>query len=243
MKLYQKIIKPFYKDFSKLILDTVFPITCLSCEAEGALICTECQAQLSKAKNQICIACKKPTPFGLTHSYCKSPQNPDALITVFDYHDKKVAKIVIFAKYSFLPKSYEILGNILSTSLLTDFSNLISTENLVLTPIPLHKWRKRWRGFNQAQILCNVISQNLNIPVMETLNRIKFTKTQKNLKKEQRLKNIQSAFEIISKTDIKNKNIILIDDVTTTGATLQEATKILKRNGANKVFCLTVARD
>ncbi|MEK7097282.1 MAG: phosphoribosyltransferase family protein, partial [Patescibacteria group bacterium] len=108
--------------------------------------------------------------------------------------------------------------------------------------------------FNQAEVLCQAIANNLNLlndgvstfakaTADYPLVRCKSTAVQKDLKKEARQKNIADAFKLAPGTDVHNKNIILVDDVATTGATLLEAAKILKRNGAAKVFCLTVARD
>lgn len=245
MEIIHKILIPFYKDFSKLFLDIIFPLTCLVCETEGQLICETCINNLNRTAAQLCISCKKPTPFGLTHSYCLTPQCPDALISIYNYHDKNIAKILISGKYSFLPTTYKLLGQTIGNILKKEYINLLDEDNLIITPIPLHNFRKRWRGFNQAHILSESLATNLNIPVTETLIREKITKTQKNLKKEQRIKNISGAFSLIknSKIHIHNSSFILVDDVTTTGSTLLEATKVLKRNGANKVFCLTVARD
>lgn len=245
MEVITKIIIPFYKDVSKLFLDTIFPLVCLVCETEGELICKECFPKLNPTNAQICISCKKPTPFGLTHSYCLAPQSPNALISIYNYHDKNVAKILINGKYSFLPDAYKLLGQQISNILQKEYVNFLDDDNLVITPIPLHNFRKRWRGFNQVEILCQELGKQLGLQVVETLKREKITKTQKNLKKEQRLKNVSGAFSYIpnSTFNIQNSTVLLVDDVTTTGSTLLEATKVLKRNGANKVFCLTVARD
>jgi predicted amidophosphoribosyltransferase len=142
--------------------------------------------------------------------------------------------------------------------------------NPILTPIPLHSRRLRWRGFNQSEIFAESLASHLNLSCFNVLLRCKSTKIQKDLKREQRLKNIESAFainpsvsplllrgeeiatsplfskacpEFIEWKGVRGSSFILIDDVTTTGATLLEATKVLKRNGAKKVICLTIARD
>jgi competence protein ComFC len=239
--MYKTLIKPFFEDVKTFVLDTLFPISCLSCGKEGAFICLFCKTSLTKAE-PCCIICRKPSPFGFTHTSCQTPQGADGLISFFDYHDERVAKIIITAKYSFIPSVYGTLGTNLAEKIKTLYPNL-SLEDFLLVPIPLHATRKRWRGFNQAEILCESMSKYLNWPVADVLKRTKITRTQKNLKKEQRTKNIEKAFELRADTDIHGKNIILVDDVTTTGATLLEGTKVLKRNGASKVICLTIARD
>ncbi len=244
--MYQFLLKPLFTDIKTFVLDTLFPITCLACEQEGAFICPNCKSQLKKLEHQRCIVCQKPTPFGLTHPVCQTPLGANGLISFYDYHNEKVSNIIIKGKYSFLPEVYKILGQMIAEKLKTDYPELLSTP-YTLTPIPLHSSRLRWRGFNQAEILCQTLSEQLNLPVADVLTRTKITKTQKDLKKEARIKNVAAAFTVEKGLDpslqIHDKNFILIDDVTTTGATLQQAAQVLKRNGATKIICLTVARD
>ena len=230
------------------MLDTLFPKRCLACEAEGEFICLDCKACLKTLEFQRCIVCQKPAPFGQTHPRCLTPFGADGLISFYDYHDEKVSQILIKGKYSFLPEVYKILGEMMAKKLQSDanFSYLTSyIQNPTFVPIPLHSHRKRWRGFNQAEILCLSLSDHLSLPCTNVLVRCKSTAVQKDLKRNDRVKNIRDAFVLSDnlKSSILNHSFILVDDVATTGATLLEAAKILKRNGANKVFCLTVARD
>ena len=142
-----------------------------------------------------------------------------------------------------------MLGKLLANSIITRYPFLLSDYQLV--PIPLAKSRKRWRGFNQAEILCRSISAAIGLPVADVLVRKKSTKVQKDLKKDARIENVSGAFGVAKSDDskdrdifqIKNQNFILVDDVITTGSTMLEAVKVLKRNGAKSVWCLTVARD
>jgi competence protein ComFC len=240
--MYQTFIKPLYTDVKTFVLDTLFPISCLSCGAEGEFICGACKLSIAKLEHQRCIVCQKQTPFGLTHSGCQTPNGADGLISFYNYRDEKVSQIIIAGKYKFVKDSYKTLGQMIAKRLENEHDHLLY-ESYSLVPIPLHSSRLRWRGFNQAEILCQALSTELNMPVMEPLIRHKTTKTQKDLKRAERLKNLQDAFKLKPGADVHSKNLILVDDVTTTGATLQEAAKVLKRNGASKVICLTVARD
>jgi competence protein ComFC len=241
--MYQTFIKLLYQDVKTFVLDTLFPISCLSCGQEGFFVCADCKSTMKQLEHQRCIVCQKQTPFGLTHPICQTPHGADGLVSFYDYHDEKVSQIIIKGKYSFIPGTYEVLGKIIAQKLKNDYPHITGANSYELAPIPLHSSRQRWRGFNQAEILCQAISAELNLPIADVLQRSKITKTQKDLKKEQRLKNMGNAFKLKADANVHNKNIILIDDVTTTGATLQEAAKILKRNCAAKVICLTVARD
>lgn len=242
--MFNSFLKPLFYDLKTLFLDTLFPIYCLVCETEGPkFICNDCVNKLTPLPFQLCIICHKMSIGGLTHPKCQSPHSPDALISIFNYTDKKIANILIKGKYSFLPAIYNELGILMAKKLTENFPSLLNANHYTLTAIPLHWMRQRWRGFNQSQILAETLSKELNMPVANILERKRFTKTQKNLKKEERIKNINNAFKLKDDTDVHNQNIILIDDVSTTGSTLLEAVKVLKRNGASKVYCLTVARD
>jgi len=243
--LYQNWIKPITKDLSDFILDILFPTTCLSCEKEGNLLCAECQSALLKVPFQQCILCHKPSPLGFTHSGCKTAHGPDGLISVFDYHDDKISKSIIHGKYYFIKGAYRLLGNLAGDYILSrEYKNIFFPPNdWQLVPIPLAKQRLRWRGFNQAEIICKALSEKLDLPVVQALNRRRRTKTQKDLKRDERIHNIEGAFAMPDKHAVKNQNCILVDDVVTTGSTILEAAKVLKRNGAKNVWCLTIARD
>ncbi|MEK7161125.1 MAG: hypothetical protein AAB729_00335, partial [Patescibacteria group bacterium] len=126
----------------------------------------DCKACLKTLEFQRCIVCQKSALFGQTHPKCLTPQGADGLISFFNYHDEKVAQILIKGKYSFLQEVYKILGALIAKKLQSDsnFSYLISNIlNPTLVPIPLHTRRKRWRGFNQAEVLCQAIANNLNL--------------------------------------------------------------------------------
>jgi competence protein ComFC len=249
----------FIKDIQTFVLDTVFPRTCILCGAGDTVLCGICLAVCKKVDYQMCVICQKPSLGGITHSSCKSPFAPDGILSVFNYHDDHISQAIIYGKYKFIPEIYTSLGSFLGAWIareqLTEYF-----KDFVITPLPLSKSRKRWRGFNQAEILTEELSQTLGIPVVHALTRTRSTKTQKDLNKDSRQKNIEGAFSLTSKStppwyhrfiktkpqvppDIKQTNIILVDDVVTTGSTLKEAVKVLKRNAAGKVWCITIARD
>ncbi len=116
-------------------------------------------------------------------------------------------------------------------------------DESVLCPIPLAKQRLRWRGFNQSALVAAELANHYSAPVVNSLQRIKNTKTQKDLTKAERSPNMASSFIVSDTLVLKNKSVIIIDDVITTGATLLEASRVLKSAGAEQVWCLTLARD
>jgi competence protein ComFC len=224
------------------VLDIFFPKKCFGCGVTKDLLCEQCTAELSCIiDSQICIVCRKPTPFGLTHVSCMTPLKPDGFLTVFDYNDQKVSSCIINGKYYFVKEIFTVLAN-LSARKLTEhtFQNLF--ETYTLTPIPLSYFRENWRGFNQSRVISEELSQMLELPVLEVLERNRHTKIQKDLKKSKRQENVKQSFTLTPNRALP-ENVLLIDDVSTTGSTFFEAASVLKRNGVKKVWCLAVARE
>ncbi len=119
----------------------------------------------------------------------------------------------------------------------------LKLENFIIAPIPLHPGRERKRGFNQAELLAKFIGTKLNLEFTIALKKIKNTKPQAQLKNsEERIKNMEECFRITNPELVENKNVILIDDVFTSGATMNEAVKILKNCGAKKIIAAVLAK-
>ena len=115
-------------------------------------------------------------------------------------------------------------------------------QNAILVPIPLHKQRQNWRGFNQSSLLAKEISKKFNLTCVESaLIRIENTTPQAHLGKEERLQNIRGKFAVKEPFSLINKQIVLIDDVWTTGSTMKECAKVLKKAGAKEVWGWTLA--
>ncbi|ESP62901.1 Competence protein F, phosphoribosyltransferase domain, protein YhgH [Smithella sp. ME-1] len=131
------------------------------------------------------------------------------------------------------------------SSLMADFSfpDIDFTDYSLIIPVPLHIKRLRERGFNQSLILARAIGKKRQIPVnFSLLKRRKFTTTQTGSNRNERKQNIKGAFEVSDKNKIKGENVILIDDVYTTGATVNECAKTLIEAGVRKISALTLAR-
>jgi ComF family protein len=112
----------------------------------------------------------------------------------------------------------------------------------VIVPVPLHAARQRERGFNQASLLADLLSAQTSIPSRPLLERIRYTTTQTALDRSQRMENLHNAFRLRKKADVRGLRVLLIDDVLTTGSTLSECARVLKRAGANSVYAATAAR-
>ncbi|PIR68312.1 hypothetical protein COU49_01985 [Candidatus Nomurabacteria bacterium CG10_big_fil_rev_8_21_14_0_10_35_16] len=213
--------------FLNTILDIIFPRYCLSCNIAGTDLCTRCLASF-------------PNPERETENW---------IFPLFDYRHPLVKKTIKLIKYKGKIKLIDTLAEILYGAILEELTELQVMENFqepVLIPIPLSKKRYRERGFNQAELLCKQIIKNDENKYLtlfsNVLVKIKETEHQANIKDRIiRLKNLKDSFVVTNGNLIKGRNIILIDDVTTTGATLNEARKILKKSGAKKIIAFTIA--
>lgn len=227
--------------FKKLLLDLIFPEECLNCQAAGALVCPACLNQL-----KFCLA---------RQDAYLAKNNLLEIFIAGDYQDRQLASLIKKYKYNFLSR----LGKILAQFLITfwqaeDIANIYPAlkiikakpaDNIILIPVPLTKRRQRWRGFNQAEILARELSVQLGYGLDLNLKRIKNRPPQASLDEAARLKNLQDVFYYpteVAPLNLTNKIIILVDDVTTTGATLNAAAAALKRAGATKIYGLVLAK-
>jgi len=259
----RKKILFFYNSF----LDLIFPIECLNCGQEGVWLCKNCFHELKFKPEQYCLNCKKENEFGEFCSGCKQTYALNGVWIAGDYENKIIQALIKNLKYRFAKNISETLGKFLAVFL----RNLINKtrlkqldlgqgvpwrkfekiknapkiffnfQNSLIIPVPLHKKRLRWRGFNQAGTIAEIISKNFNLLLSSQLIRVKHKKPQAKLSEADRKTNIGGCFSWQGET-LQNKNIILIDDVTTTGSTLEECAKILKKAGANEVWGLVVAK-
>lgn len=233
-------------------LDFFFPRRCLSCGEGGNYFCQECVKTIKLIEKQICPVCEKPAINGATHPCCQSEYSLDGLISIFPY-EGIIKTAISKLKYKFITDlARELVSSIIRTIELDKngqfnyLNRLIGMgEEIILVPVPLHWRRKNWRGFNQAELLGRVLAQNFGWQFEENLLvRSRYTKPQIKLKSEQRKENIRGAFKINSNSKIINhkSNIIIFDDVWTTGSTIKEAGVVLKMAGAEIVWGLTIAR-
>ena len=199
---------------------------------------------MSFTESGFCAVCQRAAIGGLRHPACKTSVTIDGVFSTLVY--KNVVKRLVY-QFKYRPYLRNLEG------LLTEFFYegliqkelfypLLKKEN-ILVPIPLHSTRKKQRGYNQAQLLANGLSRKFDLPVREILSRVRNTKTQVNLSQKERLENIKGAFAITNALmDVKKiPYVLLVDDVTTSGATLKEAAKVLKKAGVRKVWGLTLA--
>jgi len=229
-----------------MLLDCLFPRRRLGCNQRGQYFCSQCLNLVLLGPERICPICTKPAVGGLTHPGCSRPWGLDGLTSIFTYQglmEKAIKKL----KYNFISDLAEDLVELFLSFCGEDkfFGHFCQRGEVYFLPVPLHPRRKRWRGFNQAELLGEMIASNLGLTYSpDLLIRTKNTKPQTKLDEEERRKNIRGAFSLDknSKFDIRNSKFILFDDVWTTGSTLRECGQVLKRAGAKEVWGLTLAR-
>ncbi|MCL6096880.1 MAG: ComF family protein [Patescibacteria group bacterium] len=228
------------------ILDFIFPKHCVSCKKLGSYLCENCFSYLSFDAKSLCLVCNKPTFNGLTHPYCRKKYSIDGCFSVLPYN-KTAQKLIYNFKYKpYLTDLKFVLVDLFYDNLIQneDFNKELEKGGWIFIPIPLFSSKLRKRGYNQAEILAEELSKKFNFPFQNILERIKDTKTQVGRSNIDRKLNVKGAFKLdASGYMLEARNVFLVDDVVTTGSTLLEASKILKRNGVKRVIGLTLARD
>lgn len=225
-------------------LDLIFPKFCVGCKKEGSYICPDCKSKLQINHFPFCSICKNKIPADQ-----RCPHHKSAIrfcLSPFSYDNILIKDLVHDFKYAFMKSiGLELAEFQIETIKKSAFYDHIrnSPEKFLLVPVPLHRKRLAWRGFNQSEILAKKISEGLNIDIFHELKRIKNTLPQIDMPdKEQRQENIKNAFVCDKSKKLKGKTAILIDDMITTGSTLEECAKILKKSNAKEVWALTLAK-
>lgn len=226
-------------------LDLFFPKRCVGCRKFGSYLCETCFAYISFTETGICVICQRPAIGGATHPVCRTKYTIDGVFSSLIYTGI-VKKLV----YTFKYKPY--VTDIQETLIDLFYEGIIQKElfmkqmtaNSVFVPVPLHKKRMRSRGYNQSLILAKGIGTRFSLPVLDCLERVRDTGTQVGLSQIKRKLNVRDAFQVkkvLQSELIIYKQAFLVDDVSTSGATLSETAKMLKKAGIKKVWGLTLA--
>ena len=224
------------------ILDILFPKRCVGCGRIGKYICDRCAATIRRIDASICPMCEKPAIDGFTHPRCRTRYALDGLTSFFRY-DGVVKKAVKTIKYRFVSDLAGAFVNLTSQVQLEVLTSRLPA-GIILLPVPLHAERLRYRGFNQAESLGAILAARLNIPIKtDILRRVAKTVPQvQMISREERLRNMEHVFEATRQKAEENTDVVLFDDVFTTGATMRSAANTLKRCGVKKIWAVTMAR-
>lgn len=237
------------------LLDLIFPPQCLACgsaleigylqdEIYGLPVCPKCKEGIFPLKEPFCTLCSTPFRSKVAVSHIcgrctlKRPHF-DLLISPFVY-EAKIEEIISGFKYGTMGREGKLLGRVLGNFLL---QRCALEGDEILIPVPLHPKRERERGFNQTLLMAKGVAHVTGIPIRaDLLIRRVYTKSQTGLSLREREQNVKGVFELRRPEEIKGRKILLLDDVATTGSTLNECAKVLKRNGARVVICGVLAR-
>jgi len=208
-------------------------------------LCYGCQSHLSETEYILCVYCKSSLPIieydKLYDSFISKfiDINPKYIFCFLLYNKGNITQKLLYSfKYNGDVEVGEFLGrwfagNILSKRVINDID--------LIVPVPLHKNKKRERGFNQSEILARTLGSELNIQFKDPLIRVDKTRTQTKKSKTERIFNVKDIFDVNDKASIKNKHILLLDDVITTGSTISSCALILLKNGAERVSVASLA--
>lgn len=231
-----------------LFLDLIFPKRCVSCGHIGSYICDDCFSKVEFIEKAVCPVCQRQAIEGRVHPGCAGKYRLDGLVVACRYSGpakRAIAKV----KYKWIYDIEKVFVDLLVKNLW----RFDLPKDVILIPVPLHAKRKRWRGFNQAEILAKHLAKTFKVPFANLLVRSRETKTQVGLSRDERRENVKGAFSLYSYRHpdtersevegslIKGRNIILVDDVFTSGATMAECANVLKRAGAKSVWAMAVA--
>lgn len=202
-----------------LLLDIFFPPLCVSCHTLGTYLCENCLSHMKQLVDKQHIDLKNPVL--------------DELYASTSYKDsgKELIKIVKFGQ----------AFSLIKTMVFLILQSIDKPEVDLITFTPLHWQREQERGFNQAETMANLLGKYWNLPVHKTIKKSSHTTPQAELGRKERLTHLRHAFEYINAGELEGKTVAIIDDVATTGTTLNECAKILKGHGAKKVIGIVFA--
>lgn len=217
---------------AKYIEQTLLPSHCVNCKKDTP--------EEPESLRWLCLGCH----LLLSPRWQKSPLKPelDESFYIFDYQKDKLAKKLIHAlKYNWVKE----IAQTLNVAVEKERPNIKKMVFDIIVPLPLHPRRLRERGFNQSALIAEKIAELTGKLIADDLIKRKtYRRAQMEIKnRAARVKNAQNIFEVIKTDFIKNRTILIVDDVATTGATLKECARVLKNSGARKVTSFTLAQD
>lgn len=226
------------------MIELFFPKFCLSCQKEGEYLCQDCLSLAGVMESSFCL-CEKPQrlPDPGKCRNCRK-RKLDGLYFAVSYGNNIVKRLIHRLKYEPCIKDLSLTLAQLIFSHLMLLEKNFDEKKFVFVPVPLTKRKLKRRGFNQSEEIAKKLSKLIQIPtVSNCLLKIKETAPQMEISGQERKENIKDAFVIKDKRGISGKKILLVDDVYTTGSTLEECARILKEAEAEEVWGLVVARE
>ncbi len=250
----------FLASAAECLFATLFPSDCRLCSTpliniSRLPVCRPCLAEIRPIKGDVCAVCGERllSPFAIGAGpqetrcgLCRRAQLPFTRAVAYGSYDGGLRELIHLLKYEHVRPAARVLGQMLAKAVsgLDPDRNL---QSLLVIPVPLHRRKLRQRGFNQSELIAWEFMKaaggtNLFELHSRILERRRETESQIGLTRHQRRVNIRGAFAVARPKEIFEREILLIDDVFTTGTTASECARILRRAGASKVYVATVAR-
>lgn len=233
----------------KALLDIFFPPLCHICkghlaDAGDIHVCAPCLDKLQFINSPLCTVCGVPfvTEGGADHPCgpCIIHPPPHTAARSALFFEGGVQQLIHHFKYEHNVRLRRPLG-LLTARHLAGFVAEVKPD--LLLPVPLHRKRLRWRGYNQAVLLGEILAREWGVPLQrDNLRRIRWTEPQTHLAAAERARNVRGAFAVRNRDVLAGKRVILVDDVFTTGSTVEECAATLQRAGVAAVYVVTVAR-
>jgi ComF family protein len=231
-------------EFFQAAVSLLYPATCTICGKNvrvGEYLCDGCEAKIVRIVSPFCGTCSEPFEGSIDTAFtCANCAHRtihfDAAVAA--YRGRGIVRDVI---HEFKYNRQIHLRHLVAGAALDD-ERLRDYQFDVIVPVPLHPARQRERGFNQASLLAKLLSAHTSIPCKPLLKRIRYSTTQTALDRSERMENLHNAFRLRKNVDVRGLRVLLIDDVLTTGSTLSECARVLKRADAKSVHAATAAR-
>ena len=229
------------------VVSLLYPPVCTNCGENvraGEYLCNRCEAKAVRIVAPFCRQCSEPFEGAITSEFtCANCAHRtiyfDAAVSA--YRGRGIVREIIHEfKYGRQIHLRHLVARWLHAAL--EDERLRGNRFDVIVPVPLHVTRLRERGFNQASLLAALLSDQTSISSGPVLERIRYTTTQTALDRSERIENLHNAFRLRKNTNVRGLRVLLIDDVLTTGSTLSECARVLKRAGALSVHAATAAR-
>lgn len=230
------------------LADIFYPRRCLGCqklifELSESHLCSYCLATIEMKKDFICAFCDSPTILGKTCPFCRKRHYLDQLLTASDYKNLQIQKMVKGLKYRFLASLALDIGNFMAKYFKEKIGHRLNSEDLLVTAVPLHRKRLNWRGYNQSELIAQKIIEFFGWHYDKILDKKSQRPPQADIKDRQiRIQNANAAFVCKKPELVQGKTILVIDDVSTTGSTLDDCARALKGAGAREVIGFVFAR-
>lgn len=220
--------------------DFIFPKKCVSCKKFGEYLCDTCFSLLSYDVIVPCVYCQKKSFDGHTHPGCLSVKGLDGAFAAVRYN-KPIKKLVRSFKYKpYLKDLKKYISDLFIEGIIQneDFMRVIKKQTIIV-PVPQYRAKLKNRGYNHADLLADNLAKYFGTEKLEIIERIRETSSQFGLSLSERRLNLKSAFKV--NKEVRYDQVILIDDIVTTGSTFIECTKVLKKSGVRRVYGLAFA--